>query len=72
MKKEILKQIAQLVTVAFGLVAALAWNNAVQAIFKEFFGEVSGIYGMVTYAVVVSVIAVYVAIWIGKLVGKEK
>lgn len=72
MKKEILKQIAALVTIAFGLVAALAWNGAVQAIFREVFGEVSGITEMVIYAVVVTIIAVAVTVWIGRLVGKQK
>ena len=72
MKKEILKQIAAFVTVAFGLVAALAWNGAVQAIFREVFGEVSGITEMIIYAVIVTIIAVAVTVWIGRLVGKEK
>jgi len=36
MKLEILDKIAALVTVAFGLVAALAWNGAIRAIFQHF------------------------------------
>ena len=38
LKQEILDKIAALVTAAFGLVAALAWNDAIKAIFKEVFG----------------------------------
>ncbi|MFB5620497.1 MAG: DUF5654 family protein, partial [Nitrosopumilus sp.] len=37
-KQEILDKIAALVTAAFGLVAALAWNDAIKAVFKEVFG----------------------------------
>ena len=46
MKKEILTQIAALSTAAFGLVAALAWNGAIQAIFKEIFGTADSIKAM--------------------------
>ncbi|MDH5569685.1 MAG: DUF5654 family protein, partial [Nitrosopumilus sp.] len=41
--KEILDKIAALVTAAFGLVAALAWNDAIKAIFKEVFGTADAI-----------------------------
>ena len=39
MKVEILDKIAALVTVAIGLVAALAWNGAIRAIFERIFGS---------------------------------
>ena len=39
MKAEILDKIAALLTAAFGLVAALAWNGAIRAIFQEVFGN---------------------------------
>jgi len=38
MKSEVIEKIAALVTAAFGLVAALAWNGAIQAIFKQVCG----------------------------------
>jgi len=34
-KQEILDKIAALITAAFGLVAALAWNDAIKLLFKE-------------------------------------
>jgi len=58
MKNEVVEKIAALVTVAFGLVAALAWNGAIQAIFKKVFGTSEGITSMLVYAVVVTIIAV--------------
>lgn len=36
---ELLEKFSALVAAAFGLVAALAWNSAIQNIFKQFFGE---------------------------------
>jgi len=72
MKKEIIEKISSLIIAAFGLIAALAWNGAIQAIFKEVFGTAEGIGPMLTYAVVVTVIAVVVTIWIGKIAEKKE
>lgn len=72
MKLEILDKIAALLTVAFGLVAALAWNGAIQAIFRHFFGTADSIPAMLVYAVVVTIIAVLVAIWIARAVKRAK
>jgi TRAP-type C4-dicarboxylate transport system permease small subunit len=72
MKLEILDKIAALVTVAFGLVAALAWNGAIRAIFQHFFGTADNIPAMLVYAVVVTIIAVLVAIWIARAVKRAK
>jgi membrane protein YdbS with pleckstrin-like domain len=70
MKNEVVEKIAALVTAAFGLVAALAWNGAIQAIFKQVFGSAEGIVPMLVYAVVVTVIAVIATIWVGKASAK--
>ena len=72
MKKDVLEKIAALLTIAFGLIAALAWNGAIQAIFKAVFGTADTIIGMLVYAVVVTIIAVIVAIQLGKAVGNAK
>lgn len=70
MKNEVVEKIAALVTAAFGLVAALAWNGAIQAVFKQVFGSSEGIVPMLVYAVVVTVIAVIATIWVGKASAK--
>lgn len=72
MKKEIIEKMSILITTAFGLVAALAWNGAIQAIFKKIFREAEGILPMLTYAIAVTVIAVIATIWIGRLAEKAK
>lgn len=72
MKSEIIEKLAALVAAAFGLVAALAWNTAIQQIFKNIFGEQSSTAAMVTYAVVVTIVAVLATIWIGRVSGKSK
>jgi hypothetical protein len=72
MQKEIIEKIAALITTAFGLVAALAWNGAIQAIFKEVFGTAEGTGPMLTYAILVTIIAVVMTVWIAKVAGSKK
>lgn len=72
MKPEVVDKFAALITAAFGLVAALAWNGAIQAIFKEVFGTAEGIGPMIVYAVIVTLIAIFVTMWIGRAADKAK
>ena len=72
MKVEILDKIAVLITSAFGLVAALAWNGAIRAIFEAVFGTADNITAMLVYAVVVTIIAVLVTIWIARAAKRAK
>jgi len=71
MQKEVIEKVAALITAAFGLIAALAWNTAIQEIFRIVFGEQSGVLAMIFYAVVVTIIAVVVTIWIGRVAEKQ-
>jgi hypothetical protein len=71
MQKEVIEKVAALITAAFGLIAALAWNTAIQEIFRIVFGEQSGVLAMIFYAVVVTIIAVVVTIWIGRVAEKH-
>jgi hypothetical protein len=72
MKKEVIEKIAALVTAAFGLVAALAWNDAISSLFKVggplYFLASSGPWA---YAIIVTVIAIIATIWIGRVAAKS-
>ena len=72
MKSEIDDKIAALIAAAFGLIAALAWNSAILAIFKNIFGTAENIWALLIYAVLVTVIAVFVTIWIARIAEKAK
>ena len=72
MKTEILDKIAALMTAALGLVAALAWNGAIRAIFEAAFGSADDITAMLVYAVVVTIIAVLAIIWIARVITRAK
>ncbi len=71
MKKEVIEKIAALITAAFGLVAALAWNEAISSMFKVggplYFLASSGPWA---YAIIVTVIAIVATIWIGRVAAK--
>ena len=52
---------ASLASAGFGVMAALAWNEAIKALFTELFGETGGKVGaLFGYAAIVTVIAVLV------------
>lgn len=72
MKKQIIEKISSLIIAAFGLVAALAWNGAIQSIFKRIFGAAETMGPMIIYAVVVTIIAVFVTIGIAKITEKNE
>ena len=70
MRQDVIKALAALITAAFGLVAALAWNTAIQEIFRIAFGDQSGVVAMIIYAVVVTVIAIIATLAIGRAAAK--
>ncbi len=70
MKKEVIEKLAALITAAFGLVAALAWNDTIKAIFAQLFGSSDTLWAMLVYAVIVTLIAVFATIKIGKMAEK--
>ncbi len=70
--KEYLKTMVQLATTGFGLVAALAWNDAIQTLFKEIFHDRSGVISKFAYATVVTIIIVFITAKIGKLAEREE
>ena len=60
-------------TAAFGMVAALAWNEAIKAMIAEFIESENGsIIALVVYAVVVTIIAVIATVMIARSISKLK
>jgi hypothetical protein len=72
LKVEVLDKIAALITAAFGLVAALAWNEAIKTIFKEVFGTEDAVGPMLIYAITVTIIAVILTILVARAASKAK
>lgn len=58
-----------LASASLGLVAALAWNEAIKATLAML-GLGDNLVGLYSYAVVATVIAVLVLVWLGKLAAR--
>ena len=58
-----------LASASFGLVAALAWNEAIKATLAML-GLGDSLAGLYTYAILATVLAIVVLIWLGKLAAK--
>ena len=72
MKILVLDKMSALIAAAFGLVAALAWNEAIKAIFKEIFGTSDSIAPLLAYAITVTIAAVILTIVIARALSKAK
>ncbi len=72
MKILIVDKMSALITAAFGLVAALAWNEAIKAIFKELFGSAESIAPLLAYAITVTIVAVILTILVARSLANMK
>ena len=66
----ILQSCIALASAALGLVAALAWNDAIKALMKEIWGENEGLAALFTYAILATTIAVIVVLVLAKMASK--
>ncbi|MGH2450341.1 MAG: DUF5654 family protein [Candidatus Limnocylindria bacterium] len=60
-----------LASVAFGVIAALAWHAFVTEALALVLPANSGLIGSFVYAVVVTVVAIVVIVWLGKLAARN-
>lgn len=71
MKAVVLEKMSALIVAAFGLVAALAWNDAIKSLFLEggplYFAAAGGVW---VYAILVTIIAVLATIWVASAADK--
>ena len=58
-----------LASASFGLVAALAWNEAIKATLAML-GLGESLAGLYTYAILATVLAILVLVWLGKLAAR--
>ena len=59
-----------LASASLGLVAALAWNEAIKATIKKLFGESDSLAGLYAYAIIATILAVVVLVTLSKLAAK--
>jgi len=56
-----------LASAAFGVVAALAWNAFITELVKAYLPAQAGLVGLLVYAIVITIIAVLVLMWLGRM-----
>jgi len=70
----VVKQMLQLATAGFGLVAALAWNELIRTFINDYIRTKisigSGIISLAIYAIIVTVLAVFVTLQLSRLAEK--
>jgi hypothetical protein len=70
---EVLDKFAELITFALGLVAALAWNEAIQQLFTQLLGEAGGaLAAKFVYAVIVTFIVIFATIAVSRAAERAK
>jgi TRAP-type C4-dicarboxylate transport system permease small subunit len=66
----VIETIVGLMTAAFGFVAALAWNDAIQTVISTVFPAEGDPTGKLIYAVIITIIAVIAIILISRVLAK--
>lgn len=69
---EVLEKMTALVTAGFGLVAALAWNEAIKKLFQQIFDAQSNLAAMFGYAALVTMIVVLLTVKLGQATSAIK
>lgn len=74
--RELVRQMITLSTSGFGLVAALAWNEAIQTFVKQYVDKYlpsgSGVFPRLFYAVLITVLAVLITYQLSRIVAEEE
>jgi hypothetical protein len=73
LRLEVLQRMTDLVTAGLGLVAALAWNEAIKAFFNAYFPQPGGnLMALTVYALFITTVVVILTIQLGKAVNLAK
>lgn len=64
--KMMLQTMITLASASLGLVAALAWNEAIKAAIKAVLHTSDSLAGLFTYAILATVIAIMVLVWLSR------
>lgn len=69
---EYLKTVTTMLTNAFGLVAALAWNEVIKGAINKYIPTGSGLLSELIYALIVTILLVVITIQLGKMAALIK
>ena len=66
-KREFREKVITLILGGFGLVTALAWNEAIKTLFETFFPKKSELVGKFVYAAIVTIVVVLLSLQLKKV-----
>ena len=66
----LLQTMITLAAASLGLVAALAWNEAIKALIRRVLGEDDSLVGLFTYAILATLIAIVVLLILGRAAAR--
>lgn len=69
---DVFERIVILVIAALGLIAALAWDEALKHIFEEIFGGKGTLGEEISYAVTITIITAFISVRLGRFFPKRK
>jgi len=74
LKREVRERTASYLTAAFGIVAGLAWNEAVKGLIDSVFpqGDANSVVAKFAYAILVTIVVVLVTVYMGRLLTGTK
>lgn len=72
MGRKFIEQMVTLFTAAIGVMAALAWNDAVQALFNSYFPQGEGIKERFVFAILITAIAVLITTVFASFIDDEE
>lgn len=72
LRLEIVEKMSALAAAGLGLVAALAWNDAMQTLFGVLFGQASTLIAKFVYAIVITVSVVLLTMYLSRLANRIK
>ena len=65
-----LQTMITLASASLGLVAVLAWNEAIKTTIKTYFGTDENLAGLYTYAILATIIAIVVVMLLGRAAAR--
>jgi hypothetical protein len=71
-KKELKEKTITLILAGFGVVAALAWNEAIKSFFDIYLPKSGGLVGKFIYAIIITLIVVVISRYLGKISEKKE
>ena len=71
-RREVRKQVTGYILAAFGLVAGLAWNDAIKALIQHFFPQdKNSLAAQFIYALIITIVVVIVGIYLARLTAEQ-